>query len=386
MLELKGITWDHKRGFNPLVITAERFENIYPDVSISWDKRSLKDFGDYPVDELADKYDLLLIDHPFIAEASKKDIFLNFNDFLSKNELEKVKKNSVGRTFYTYTYNDKVLALPVDAAAIVSAVKKDWFVTHEEEIPDTLDKVIEFGKKYPNKVIIPLCPTDIWCVFLSLCAVSTDGIFIDLKDGIDVHIAAKQIDNIYKLVEISAGNPFELNPINVLDLIANEDEYCYTPYIFGYVNYSIAGEYKNVVTFYDVPLEKKGSTASLLGGVGVAVSKKCRLPEIAVKYASYIASPDIQANQYFEGGGQPAGKTAWLSPKINRISNNFFANTLETIENAYVRPRFIGWNIFQEEASKLLCCEVSRGSNSKDIAKKLNDLFSNHFNSNGNRR
>jgi len=379
LTELKGITWDHKRGYDPLITTTETFKKMYPDVNITWDKRSLSDFGNYPVEKLVDKYDLLLIDHPFIGEACKKELFLDLKHYLSKEELKKIEDNTVGNTFYSYTYDNKILALPVDAAAIVSAAKKEWFDKHGENIPRTFNEVIEFGKKYSGKVITPLCAIDIWCVFLSLCSADTDGKFIDRMNGIDLQTATEQIEKIYSLIEVSAGDPFELNPINVLDLIANGEDYCYSPYLFGYVNYSIAGEYKNIVSFYDVPLDKKGNTTSLLGGVGVAVSKNCCASEIAVKYANYIARPDIQSTLYFESGGQPAVKISWLSNENNRKCNDFFVNTLNTVENAFVRPRFMGWNVFQEKAGELLAYEMSNGTDSKIIADKLNDLFKSHF-------
>ena len=44
---LKGIAWDHPRGFDPMVATAKEFANRYPEVEIVWDR---------------DPYRLLLID------------------------------------------------------------------------------------------------------------------------------------------------------------------------------------------------------------------------------------------------------------------------------------------------------------------------------------
>jgi len=46
MTELRGITWDHTRGFLPMVATAQRFSELHPDVRITWEKRSLQHFAD----------------------------------------------------------------------------------------------------------------------------------------------------------------------------------------------------------------------------------------------------------------------------------------------------------------------------------------------------
>jgi len=61
---LKGITWNHSRGFLPMVATAQRFAELYPNVQITWEKRSLQAFADYSIQELAERFDLLVIDHP----------------------------------------------------------------------------------------------------------------------------------------------------------------------------------------------------------------------------------------------------------------------------------------------------------------------------------
>jgi multiple sugar transport system substrate-binding protein len=52
MIILKGIAWDHPRGYQPLGAISEEFSKEYPMVSIIWDVRSLKEFGDMPIEEL----------------------------------------------------------------------------------------------------------------------------------------------------------------------------------------------------------------------------------------------------------------------------------------------------------------------------------------------
>ena len=43
---LKGIAWDHPRGFNPMLATAKEFSNKFSEVDIVWDKRPLQAFAD----------------------------------------------------------------------------------------------------------------------------------------------------------------------------------------------------------------------------------------------------------------------------------------------------------------------------------------------------
>ena len=50
MVTLRGITWGHSRGFTSVVATAQRFNELNPDVEIVWEKRSLQAFADGDLD------------------------------------------------------------------------------------------------------------------------------------------------------------------------------------------------------------------------------------------------------------------------------------------------------------------------------------------------
>lgn len=58
--ELRGITWNHSRGYVSVVATAQRYMEMHPEIKISWEKRSLQAFADHPIDVLAQQYDLLV--------------------------------------------------------------------------------------------------------------------------------------------------------------------------------------------------------------------------------------------------------------------------------------------------------------------------------------
>ena len=52
MIELKGMAWDHPRGYEPLIAASNEFRKSNPNVSIKWDVRSLKEFGDMPIEDI----------------------------------------------------------------------------------------------------------------------------------------------------------------------------------------------------------------------------------------------------------------------------------------------------------------------------------------------
>jgi multiple sugar transport system substrate-binding protein len=57
MTSLRGIAWNHSRGFTSVVAAAQRFEELNPGVSVAWEKRSLQAFADAPMTELAARFD-----------------------------------------------------------------------------------------------------------------------------------------------------------------------------------------------------------------------------------------------------------------------------------------------------------------------------------------
>ena len=52
MTTLKGIAWNHTRGFVSVVACAQRFEELHPEVGIVWEKRSLQAFADASMADL----------------------------------------------------------------------------------------------------------------------------------------------------------------------------------------------------------------------------------------------------------------------------------------------------------------------------------------------
>ena len=78
MIELKGMAWDHPRGYEPLLAASNEFSRNNSNVLINWDIRSLKEFGDMPIESLIERYDLITIDHPYMGQADKNGLLLKF--------------------------------------------------------------------------------------------------------------------------------------------------------------------------------------------------------------------------------------------------------------------------------------------------------------------
>ena len=181
MIELRGSTWDHTRGYAPLPVTAEAYSAAHPDVHIVWEKRTLRDFAEMSLPQLAKCYDLIVLDHPWIGACVAAGSLLPLDGFLSAGFLTDQAQNSVGKSYQSYSFDGHQWALVVDAASQVSAYRPD--LLDPSEIPQTWDQVIALGQKFKRDgkwtVSTPLMHVDCFPCFFSLCASYGEQPFMD---------------------------------------------------------------------------------------------------------------------------------------------------------------------------------------------------------------
>ena len=361
---LKGMTWDHARGFDPMVASAKKFCSENPDVKIIWEKRSLQAFADRPIELMAFDYDLMVIDHPHVGEASRKDLIYELNhseDY--KNELKILEQESVGLSHQSYNFNDNQYALAIDAAAPVSSYRKDLL----NNIPKTFEDVIQLAEK--SLVMWPIKPVDAISSFNTIAANlgnpinSKEGVFIELS------IANSILEMMKKLADLVPRECLSMNPIETLDYMSTNDDILYCPLLYGYSNYSRLNFRESLIHFTDIPSfngKENNCSGSQLGGTGLAISKSTKHLKTALKYSFWVASANCQRELYYDSGGQPGNVLAWRDDKINENCNNFFKNTLKTLDKSWLRPRYDGYMYYQDKAGTLIN-NFLKGENSIDF-------------------
>ena len=63
---IKGLTWDHPRGYVALERAAERARA--EGLDLHWERQPLEGFESHPIEDLAERYDLIVLDHPHIGD------------------------------------------------------------------------------------------------------------------------------------------------------------------------------------------------------------------------------------------------------------------------------------------------------------------------------
>lgn len=309
-MTLRGLTWDHPRGYGPLEAIG----------GATWHRQPLEDFEARPLRDVAAHYDLVVLDHPGLGDAIADEALRPLDDLFDAAELGTWRMTTVGASFDSYTLDGRQWALPIDAAAQVS-------VTTLPVRPGTWDEAIAVAAAHPTT----LCLGGPHAYLMHAALVQA---FDDDEKAFDV------------LAELFGHADRELSlrsPIGVLDAMTRPGGPVFCPLVFAYNTYP-------ALRFVDAPHGPTG-IGSVLGGTGVAVTRSCRDLDSARELIRRL-----MGSEYAEHGGQSARRGAWPLP-----------DTTATIEHASVRPRHPGFVAYQARTSAAIRDGLLAGTPSRRI-------------------
>lgn len=346
---LRGMTWDHSRGYDPMVATAEAYAAARPGVRIDWEKRSLQAFADRPIGEMADRYDLMVIDHPHVGEAARSGHLQALDTEDRAGDLDALSRQSVGVSHDSYNFDGRQWGLAIDAATPVSAYRPDRI----DAPPADWSEVVDLARA--GQVAFALIPINALMTFMGLARntgadVAQGSTFIDRAAGEDL------LGLLGDIVALMDPRCLTLDPIGIYEWMGRTaDAPAYSPFGYGYTNYSRNGYCRFPLVFADAPgVNGNGPRGTVIGGTGIAVSSSSRHRELAADYAFWIAGAECQAGLFFDAGGQPGNAVAWESDHCNAATRDFFRNTRETLETAWLRPRYDGYMGFQDRGGDIV--------------------------------
>ena len=373
-IRLKGMTWDHPRGYDPMVACSTVWA-AETGVEITWEKRSLQDFESYPVEDLARAYDLIVIDHPHVGQITRENCLAPLDIPGREAALAALKAGSVGQSYDSYNYQGRQWGFPIDAATQVLAWRPDLI----DAPPVTWSDMLALAKE--GRVALPLRPPhSLMCLFSlagnigTPCKVTGDEI-IAPETGATVWGMLRELAD---LVDPACAGQ---DPIAVYEEMARPDSrIAVTPLIYGYINYGISGFRDRLIRFADMPVAgQAGPVGSALGGTGIAVSAFSAQRAAAVDFAFWLASGPVQRGVFSAAGGQPGHADAWEDDTANRHTNDFLRDTRATLEGAWVRPRHDGYMAFQHAAATRITEGLAARESAGPVIADINRLFRESF-------
>ncbi len=374
-VRLSGIAWDHSRALPPLVATAQRYEETHPGVRIQWQKRTLDEFGHAPVDALAQKFDLIVIDHPWAGFCFEKNLVHDLRSLATAAQLAEHGRHSVGQTFGSYVWNGKILALPLDAAAPAPNWRPDLLERDGIRPPQTWTEAVALAQR--KLAVIPGFNADLFLHLLMLVKALGAEPCADHDKIAPREILRQAVGLLRELTAPMPREIFTMNPIQVAERMTTTDDFAWNAFTYTYNNYARRGFAAKALRFGNLLSLKPGGPRlrGVLGGTGIAISKSSKSPQIALDYALFTTEERVQKTIYVHAGGQPSHRAAWDDKFADELCGGFFSGTRATQEEAIVRPRYSGYVALQTDGGNALQEHLRDGGDLEATLEKLDTLY-----------
>ena len=357
-IALRGMAWDHPRARDPLeAISADWMRGR--DVSVEWDARPLKDFEDQPLEELATIYDLILIDHPFVATAADSGLIAPVDDWVDARYLADQAEHSVGPSYASYSWDGKAVGsrdrcgVPGERGARGSVECRAT-----DHCPETWAQVFDLAGRCS-------APTS-----RVACAAQSEPRLLRVSIGRRQHrwpriLAAGDADSIarrharrFEFLRALAARPapaFTRAPIRSPCPTAwpVPMKSLYVPLMFGYSNYARRGFRPRRLSFGDAPRGRGGGIGSVLGRSRPCAVSPLREPRRCSRTCephrfSRRAVRDLCQYGRATGPCQRLGVS-----ERQRADRRFLHCHSRSIEQAFVRPRVTGHRRFQPAGGRV---------------------------------
>lgn len=365
---LRGITWDHPRGYTGLEAASARYAEEHA-VSLQWDRRSLQAFADADIAQLAETYDLIVLDHPhvgLIADTGSLSPLATPADAATC---------SLGGSLESYIWDDHLWAYPIDAACQMAVKRPDL---DAQELPNW---EAAFDAK-PNdfRMVTPLLPVDAFDMMMSLVAGRGEGdlpfspnSFTSEENGL---LALNLLKTLYRL---GPSEAVTWNPIHALEALSTSDDFAYSPCLFGYINYARPGFRDHVLTYRDLPtFAGSDLKQGILGGAGIGVSSRSAYLDEAKEFAAWVTSEPIQSGIYLENEGQPAHRATWYAKGDDPAYRGFLTGGRATMESAWTRPRDVWFLGFVDDVCDIFPDFFLKDQSAETMLDKINTLYKHH--------
>lgn len=360
MTDFVGLTWDHPRGRNALEAAAGR---VGDGDTLRWDVQSLEGFESAAIDELARRYDLLVLDHPHLGDALATDSLVPIDDLFDASLVRRWSSAAVGPSIQSYRLDGKLWALPLDAATQVSA----RLTALVPDAPTTWADALALVDR--GLVATSLAGPH---AFLSLCSIAVSlgddpGLVPDRL--FDRGVAT---DALALLTALSANAPegtAGLNPIGLLDRMRDAGDIGYIPLVYGYVTYS------SPRLAFGVPPSAGGRIGSTIGGTGIAVTGRTTPTHALLEHLAWLLDPQTQTHFIPQHDGQPSATAAWRDAATDAAASGFYRATLPAIADSWVRPRIAGYIPFQSDASAIVRDAVAGRRNAQGALDEIEERY-----------
>ena len=348
-VRLRGMTWSHRRAVDPLIETLPALRSLHPGIEVEWSSRPLSGFEFTPVVRLAESYDLIILDHPFMGAVAASRSLVPLDEVVGADD------PFVGPSLAAYRMNGSIWALPVDAACQVGVARPDLLRRLDAEAPVNWAELMALGVKARRNglwLAIGLQGVHSLMTFFTLMANIGSPCATERNDSFADPLAARHVLSLLRdLRGLCPPDVMDWNSIGLHDAMVTRDDLVCCPAVYCYATYAESDQ-RRPLQFHHLP-GPAGSGGSTIGGTGLGVSALGRHVPAALAYARFAARVATQ-RAFALHHGQPAHRAVWEDEAINRLFGGCYRDTRATMDSCWIRPRYNGYLAFQEKAGKLM--------------------------------
>ncbi len=377
MIRLRGLTWSHRRGLNPLVAAAAAYGRSHRGVTVDWEAMPWDSFREATYAELSigRPRDLYVVDHPWVPDLASRGFLIEMDDSLSPSLWRDIEHDVDHASVRSYRWAESTYALPIDASCLVLPYRVD--LCEGEAPPATWPELLRWAKdlhRPPSRHAFTVPwgnPT--LALTAMLGAIRPDFLreTPEFRDD-EAQLALEALSEVWRMSlpveQLKGRRPYEL--------LLSEDVAVAALGVFAYVTYLTADPER--LAFAPMPRWRAdGPRTSMLGGAGLAVSAQGPNRTIALDVAAFAMSQGFQASAYIEAGGQPGRRSSWSVG--NAPERSFGEHLAACLDGCYTRPLRPGWMVFEEGASRPLLDYLKGRADRRETVLRLRSIAARSF-------
>lgn len=373
---LRGLNWGHRRATAPMEASAVRFAETDGQARIAWEVQPLQGFESGLDATLADRYDLIIFDHPFCGAIVSQGLFRPLDAVLA----DLIDRDFIGLSLASYRHGERLWALPVDGATQVAVYRPDLI---DGDPPATWAAVMALGRRARAEgrwLGLGILNPHGFLVLAALMANLGHPMSQDLPDTEPFHLPTLHtaLDLVQALCELVHPDCRGFNAIDLHEAMSGRDDIVYAPVAYGYLTYAEADR-RRPLRFADLPGPQAPHCAgSVLGGTGLAITRSCRDVAAAERFVRLLAGGPAQTSLIAAHHGQPARRESWHDPAADTAMGHAFSATRATMETAWVRPRFDGFIGIQHGCGAAVGAFLSGEMDRTDLIHTLHAVWHKH--------
>lgn len=358
-MTLTGLTWGHIRAIDPLVASAKIYSKLPNACHIDWKVRDLKDFEHQSLSDIVRKVDMVVFDHPHCGMLADYGLFSPLDDLdalSSRNEI-----NFIGPSLASYRWQGTQWGAPVDGATNHAVYRADLLASLGEVLPQSWNQALALGQKARAQgryLAMAANGHHGLLVVAALCANMGRPWRENLTDGtmeIDRAALSQAIDCLAQLLTFCPPQALDWNSIALHNQMSSRDDLVYCPCVYGFAVYGEEGIYQHPLSFSGFAgLCPPYHAGSVLGGAAIGLSRFSSQQPQVLRYLDWLMSEETQHKIFTDFHGQPGRVEAWNDINLDKKYNGFFSAVRPSMETAWMRPRYCGYQTFESQAGAIL--------------------------------